>query len=151
MWPAIVLSVLLPLLICGVARAETLQAQCGAETGHAYVAEGGARSGWLDDATRGETVIRIDLDTGQTDIRFRDATGIWKSVSDGAATLFAAAREPLGAFMVVVMYPGEAIEVLTIAEIEGNSAILIHTLSRAMEGLTNSRVMTAECLLTLHE
>jgi hypothetical protein len=99
---------------------------------------------------RGETVVRIDLDTGTADVRFRDATGVWQSVSDqgGTAGLWAAQAGPPSAFMVTVMYPGATVETLTIGGIQDNTATLVHTVSRVTDRITNSRVMTAQCIVT---
>jgi len=136
------------------ARAEGIQAQCGAEEGMAFSVAGGLipsdQAGWYRDHTTGETVIRIDLDTGAVDVRYKDATGIWQSIEDqgGSAALFGANAE-VGSFIVVVAYPGTAIEILTLAEIDDTSATLIHTLSRSLPAMTNSRVMTGSCVLTV--
>ena len=144
------------LLIAGIhggALADGIQAQCGSEQGVAFAAEQGfitgKDAGWYDDKTTGETVIRIDIDTGEVDVRFKDATKVWQSVTDqgGRATIWAIQDEPPG-FMVVVGYPGTTVEVLTLAEIDGSSAKLIHTVSRSMTSVTNARVMVADCVVT---
>jgi hypothetical protein len=153
-WTKSLSLALASLLICGVASAEGIQAQCGAEAGRAFALEGGLvnanNAGWYDDAMIGETVIRIDLETGTADVRFRDATGLWQSVSDqgGTAGLWAVEAGPPSAFMVTVMYPGATIETLTIGEVRDNTARLIHTVSRVTDRITNSRVMTAHCIVT---
>jgi hypothetical protein len=142
------------LFMCGVATAEGIQAQCGNEAGRAFALEGGlvdtSNAGWYDDTMRGETVVRIDLDIGTADVRFRDATGLWQSVSDrgGTAGLWAAQAGPPSAFMVTVMYPGATVETLTIGGIQDNTATLVHTVSRVTDRITNSRVMTAQCIVT---
>jgi hypothetical protein len=155
MWRALIGSAVLLFAILGPASADGIQAQCGSESGTAFAARGGlvgdAQAGWYDDTTTGETVIRIDADNGVADVRFRDATGVWQSVSDqgGSTGVFATVNDPL-AFTVLVSYPATTIEVLTIAEISGSSAVLIHTVSRTTDRITNSRVMTARCLLTAY-
>lgn len=138
----------------GAAIAGGIQAQCGTETGFAYAAEQGVvpkgKGGWYDDKTTGsETVIRVDTDTSEVDIRFKDATGVWGSVTDGdgKATLWTIQTDPVS-FMILLAYPGGAIEVLTLAEIDRTSAKLIHSVSRNLDTLTNSRIMIASCRLS---
>lgn len=108
------------------------------------------QGGWYDDKTTGsETVIRVDTETSDVDIRFKDSTGMWGSVTDGGgrATLWTVNDNPMS-FMVLVAYPGGAIEILTLAEIDRSSAKLIHSVSRNLDTLTNSRIMIASCLMS---
>jgi hypothetical protein len=137
-----------------VAHAEGLQAQCGAMSGIGFYAEQGlatgSNAGWHEDAiTDGETVVRVDLDTDTVDVRFKDATGVWQSVTDqgGRAMLYGAQSGTPSAFMVLVAYPGN-VEVYTLAEVQGSSARLIHTQARSIATFTNGRLMTGECVLT---
>jgi hypothetical protein len=141
------------LLLGGAASAEGIQAQCANEAGRAFALEGGViganSAGWYDDSMRGETVIRIDTDNGTADVRFRDATGIWQSVSDqgGTAQFWSARGGEDPAFMIAVTYPSATVETLIIGEIDNNTAKLVHTVSRVMDRIANARVMTAECVL----
>jgi hypothetical protein len=50
--------------------------------------------------------------------------------------------------MVVIGYPGTTVEVLTLAEITKSTGKLIHTVSRNLDTLTNSRVMVADCTVS---
>lgn len=134
--------------------AKGIQAQCGPETGKAYAAEQGVvpkgEGGWYDDQSRtSETVIRIDVDSGNVNVRFKDAVGVWADVTDdgGKATLWSVSDSP-PSFMVLVGYPGTTVEVLTLAEITDKSGKLIHTVSRNLDTLTNSRVMVADCIVS---
>ncbi len=142
------------LLLLGVANAVGIQAQCGAESGVGfYAAQGlttGDNAGWQDDAiSSGETVIRVNLDSGAVDVRFKDATGLWQSVADqgGSATLYDVQSGAPSAFTVLVAYPGN-VEVYLLAEIQGNYARLIHTQARSIATFTNGRLMVGDCVVT---
>lgn len=136
--------------VCSTASAAGLQAQCSDEAGRGFALQGGiingSNAGWYDDTMRGETVIRVDTDSGAAEVRFRDATGIWQSVTDqgGTARLWNATD---GAFLVAVTYPNATIETLIVGEIQDNTATLVHTVSRATDRISNARVMTARCVL----
>lgn len=151
---ASVLAAAVAFAVHGSAIAGVIQAQCGTETGFAYTAEQGivpkGDGGWHEDKTTGsETVIRVDIESSEVDIRFKDATGVWASVTDGGghATLWSIQANPMS-FMVLLTHPAGAIEILTLAEIDRTSAKLIHSVSRNLDTLTNSRVMIASCRMS---
>ena len=142
------------LLLLGVANADGIQAQCGAESGvgfyAAQVLATGDNAGWHEDAiSSGETIIRVNLDSGAVDVRFKDATGLWQSVADqgGSATLYGAQSGTPSAFTVLVAYPGN-VEVYLLAEIQGSYARLIHTQARSIATFTNGRLMVGDCVVT---
>ena len=128
--------------------------QCGAESGVGFYASQGLatgdNAGWHEDAiSSSETVIRVNLDSGAVDVRFKDATGVWQSVADqgGAATLYGAQNGTPSAFTVFVAYPGN-VEVYLLAEIQGSYARLIHTQARSIATFTNGRLMVGDCVVT---
>lgn len=138
----------------GGAWAGGIQAQCGPEQGKGYAAEQGivpkGEGGWYEDQTRsGETVVRINTDTGDVNVRFKDSSGVWADVGDdgGTTTLWGVQGSP-PSFMVVIGYAGTTVEVLTLAEITKTSGKLIHSVSRNLDTLTNSRVMIAACAMS---
>lgn len=139
----------------GLAVAEGIQFQCGASEGYSHFSDQGlaaGQGGWDQDGIAdGETVIRIDLDTGIPIVRFKDASGDWSDVTDvgGSTELWYVQEEPMS-FGVMVRYIGSggaSIEVSTLSEIDFDKRIarLTTTQARVSELFTNSRVLTSEC------
>jgi hypothetical protein len=145
-------------LFPSLAFAAGIQFQCGASKGYAHFSDQGlatGQGGWDEDGVSdGETIVRIDLDSGEVVVRFKDATGDWSDVADigGRTELWHAQYEPVS-FGIMVSYTGDAgasIEVSTISEVdfEKQTARLTTTQSRVTEMFTNSRVLTSSCRLT---
>jgi hypothetical protein len=133
-----------------------IQAQCGEESGKTFYASQGlvgkANAGWHDDGiTGGETLIRVNFQTRDVEVNSKDALEVWNKASDFGATaaLVNVQQEP-PSFVVLVVDPTATVEVLTIVDIEGDEATLLHSHSRMTDTLTSARVFTAKCKLKVY-
>lgn len=135
--------------------AEGIQFQCGASKGYSHFSDQGLASGqggWDEDGmSNGETIVRLDLDSGSVVVRYKDASGDWSDVADagGTAELWHVQDDPIS-FGILVAYTGSAgssIEVSTLSEVNVDRATarLTTTQSRVSKLFTNSRVLTSTC------
>jgi hypothetical protein len=131
-----------------------IQAQCGNQAGRGFAANQGPinpkDAGWYDDTLTGETVIRIDMQNGAAQIRYKDASQTWHDASDdgGKVSVVSVEGDPPSILLVAVYE--NAVETYTITEVTSGSAKLIATNSKVGTLITNSRLMTASCKMSAY-
>lgn len=129
-----------------------IQFQCGAMSGHGYMAEEGLVSpgegGWSEEKIEdGEMVIDVNYGTEEIRIRYKDTSQTWRDPTDEGGAI-----SPLfwdlsdGSVMFAIAYPSaKTMEIYTVANAITGDTKLLYSSSRNGDIFTSHKTMIADC------